>query len=359
MIADLVGSPVLKPAPGARSTPRGIRAGRVVVALTAIVIVSGGCSAGDLDANGDDTPADAIKKAAATTTTEKNPACVAVAPFYWEIGDARGALISGSVARARGATAPVASTVMSLSSASKWLFGAYAVEKMNGMPAATYVPFLNFTSGYAGLAGNSCPASATVDDCLAGAAGTQIAEDIGKFAYDGAHLQKLASLMGLGAADNTALAAEVSSQIGPEIGIAYRQPQPASGVAMSADQYTIFLRKLLVGSPTPLLIGSMLGSDAVCTNPMTCSTAVSSPIPGSANPTESWHYGLAHWIEDDPIVGDGAFSSPGRLGFYPWVDATRTIYGVLAREAPDGPFGYDSAVCGRSIRKAWVTGVAQ
>jgi len=128
---------------------------------------------------------------------------------------------------------------------------------------------------------------------------------------------------------------------------------------MSADQYAIFLRKLLAGSPTPLLIGSMLGSDAVCTNPMTCPTAVFSPIPGSANPTESWHYGLAHWIEDDPTVGDGAFSSPGRFGFYPWVDATRTIYGVLAREAPNGPFGYDSAVCGRLIRKAWVTGVAQ
>jgi hypothetical protein len=291
--------------------------------------------------------------AAATTTARTNASCIAVAPFYWEIGDTSGARVSGSV----GSAAPVASTVMSIRSASKWLFGAYAVQKMGGMPVYTYVPFLNLTSGYAGL--GSCPPSGTIDDCLASAAGTQIAEDVGKFAYDGGHHQKLASLMGLGADDNAALAIEVTSQIGSEINIEYTEPQPAAGVRMSADQYTLFLRKLLIGSPTPLLIGSMLGSDAVCTNPMTCPTAVYSPIPGSANPTESWHYGLAHWIEDDPAVGDGAFSSPGRFGFYPWVDATRTIYGVLAREAPNGPFGYDSAVCGRLIRKAWVTGVAQ
>lgn len=59
-------------------------------------------------------------------------------------------------------------------------------------------------------------------------------------------------------------------------------------------------------------------------------------------------------------MGDGAFSSGGAFGFYPWVDATRTSYGVLARQAPfTGHNGYDSAVCGRAIRKAWVTRTAQ
>ncbi len=187
----------------------------------------------------------------------------------------------------------------------------------------------------------------------------QIAADVGKFTYDGAPLQELATVMGLGGDDNAALATEVKSQVGPDLALDYIEPQPASGVKMSADQYVLFLRKLLVESPTPLLIGSMLDSDAVCTNPTTCPTAVYSPIPGDASSTESWHYGLSHWIEDDPAVGDGAFSSPGRLGFYPWVNATRTIYGVVAREAPNGPFGYASALCGRVIRKAWMTGVAQ
>ena len=64
--------------------------------------------------------------------------------------------------------------------------------------------------------------------------------------------------------------------------------------------------------------------------------------------------------EDDSDVGDGAFSSPGAYGFYPWVDAERSFYGVLAREVPaTGGIGYGSAVCGRAIRKAWLTGVAQ
>jgi hypothetical protein len=80
---------------------------------------------------------------------------------------------------------------------------------------------------------------------------------------------------------------------------------------------------------------------------------VSAPIP----PTESWHYSLGHWVEDDPKVGDGAFSSAGLFGFYPWVDASKTWYGVVARMAPAGAL--DSVDCGRIIRKAWVTGQAQ
>jgi hypothetical protein len=58
-------------------------------------------------------------------------------------------------------------------------------------------------------------------------------------------------------------------------------------------------------------------------------------------------------------VGDGAFSSPGALGFYPWIDASKRWYGILARRAPgpEGNQGYLSARCGRQIRKAWITGV--
>jgi hypothetical protein len=351
----------------------GMSARRVIVEVGVLGMLLGGCSGeGKSNGNGANgnvgmpgagegsgvdgatSTVEATRAGAVATTAETNADCIAVAPFYWEIGDAGGALISGSV----GSTAPVASTVMAIASASKWLFGAYAVQRMGGMPAEMVVPFFNFTSGYAGL--DSCTPSGTVDDCLSGAAGTQIAASIGKFDYDGAHLQKLASLMALGADDNTALATEVRSQIGSEIDLEYSEPQPATGVRTSADQYALFLRKLLVGSTTPLLIGPLLGSDTVCTNPMTCPTAVSSPITGTAGAIESWHYSLTHWVEDDPAVGDGAFSSGGAFGFYPWVDATRTSYGVLAREVPfTGHNGYDSAVCGRAIRKAWVTSTAQ
>jgi hypothetical protein len=326
-------------------------AGRVIVAVSAVAMFLGGCS-GEGEAEAPE--AAAATTTAATTTAETNASCLAVAPFYWEIGDASGVLSSGSV----GSSAPVASTVMAIASASKWLFGAYAVQKMGGMPAAMDVPFFNFTSGYAGL--DACTPSGTIDDCLAGAAGTPMAADVGKFDYNDTHLQRLASRLALGANDNAALATEVKSQIGTEINLEYAAPQPGAGVKTSADQYALFLRKLLVGSATRLLIGALLGNNAVCTNPMTCPTAVFSPITGSASSTESWHYSLAHWVEDDPAVGDGAFSSAGAFGFYPWVDATRTSYGVLAREVPfTGHNGYDSAVCGRAIRKAWATGTVQ
>jgi hypothetical protein len=333
----------------------GTGAGRAIVALAAISTSAASCSGDGTSFEGDATSTDVSSRAAAATTTaETNAACVAVAPFYWEIGDDSGALASGSV----GSAAPVTSTVMSIASGSKWLFGAYAVQKLGGLPDATYVPFLDFTSGYAGI--DSCPPSGTIDDCLAGSAATQLATEVGKFNYNSAHLQKLASLLGLGSDDNAALATEVKSQIGSELSIEYTDPEPAAGVRMSADQYALFLRKLLVGSPTPLLMGALLGSDAVCTNPTTCPTASFSPIIGSPGSIESWHYSLAHWVEDDPVVGDGAFSSAGAFGFYPWVNATRTSYGVLAREAAyTGHNGYESAACGRLIRAAWVTNAAQ
>jgi hypothetical protein len=71
---------------------------------------------------------------------------------------------------------------------------------------------------------------------------------------------------------------------------------------------------------------------------------------------ESWHYGLGHWIEDDPATGDGSFSSPGAFGFYPWISADRALYGVVARKSIGS---WRSVLCGRAIRKAWQTGVTQ
>ena len=79
---------------------------------------------------------------------------------------------------------------------------------------------------------------------------------------------------------------------------------------------------------------------------------LATPIPLN----ETWHYSLGHWVEDDPAVGDGAFSSAGAFGFYPWVDAGRQFYGVLARSAADG--GQPSMECGRLIRRAWLDGLA-
>jgi hypothetical protein len=63
------------------------------------------------------------------------------------------------------------------------------------------------------------------------------------------------------------------------------------------------------------------------------------------------------------MFGDGAFSSPGAFGFYPRIDASKTYYGILARETPTTPAPgsayYNSVQCGRMIRKAFMTGQPQ
>jgi len=97
-----------------------------------------------------------------------------------------------------------------------------------------------------------------------------------------------------------------------------------------------------------------LGTHAVCTNPATCPTALNTPSPAN----ESWHYSVGHWVEDDPVVGAGAFSSAGAFGFYPWIDAGKARYGILARSSGTGS-GFESVMCVRLIRKAYATAVVQ
>jgi hypothetical protein len=173
----------------------------------------------------------------------------------------------------------------------------------------------------------------------------------GRFFYGGGHMEKHASLIGLGSMNNAGLTAAMATQLGSDITVGFSQPQLAGGGFGSAEVYARVLRKLLAGQ---LQMGALLGSSSVCTNPLTCGTAQAlyTPVP----PQESWRYSLGHWVESDPVVGDGAFSSLGAFGFYPWIDARRTYYGVLARAASNG--ARSSSLCGRLIRKAWDSGVA-
>jgi hypothetical protein len=79
---------------------------------------------------------------------------------------------------------------------------------------------------------------------------------------------------------------------------------------------------------------------------------------------------MAHWVENQtacigsagtlvPCTGDGAASSPGSNGFYPWIDSSATYFGLLARDSREGGVGFESAQCGRLIRKAFMTGLTQ
>jgi CubicO group peptidase (beta-lactamase class C family) len=245
-----------------------------------------------------------------------------------------------------------ATTPVPVASASKWVYAAYVVQRRAGVPDVNDVEFLTLRSGYNNLAPLSCTSSATVDTCLAlGTNGALTPQNVGKFYYDGGHMQRHAHDFGLGGFNSAALTAEVAATIG-NFGLVYNQPQPAGGLFGSAADYAGFLRRMLAGS---LQMSGLLGSHAVCTNPATCATAAYTPVPS----TESWHYSLGHWVEDDPAVGDGAFSSAGAFGFYPWIDSTKRYYGVVSRLDASGNAGYPSAQCGRLVRKAWLTAVAQ
>lgn len=374
---------------------------RIIGALVLVVMVSA-CGSGDSGSSsgsgsgsssgggsGVQSLSDQQRAQAADTTASTNTECTSLTPFYWEIGDKDGALASGTGGD-NSSTPPGSATVMAIASASKWIFSAYVLEKLdvsNTNPLTRdEIQLLNFTSGYHNFFDATCWLSTTVGGCfnaanpLGGNNSDQITADIGKFYYNGGHMQALATnVLSLGGDyDNIVtstpkLATEIETYIGQDVLLIYTNPSLAGGVAMSPGMYATFLRKILSGD---LRMKNYLGVDAVCAhaNSSDCPTAIYSPVnqsaPGQSNDIndEAWHYSLGHWVEDDPTVGDGAFSSPGADGFYPWIDATKTYYGILARYVPiataeaapakEKPY-VTSVYCGRLIRKAWLSGNPQ
>jgi hypothetical protein len=322
-------------------------------ALISSLLTACGGDSGSSESGGNPPPpgglTDQQRVQAATDTAENNDLCMAIRPFYWEIGNATAAVASGSLNSASSATTYTANSRMSIASASKWLYASYVVERRGGALTAEDYRHLNFQSGYTNF--TECLVTQTVGECEGYLDnGVYTPAHDGKFFYNSGHMQKHATLLGLGPLGNALLADEMKTQLGTEVAIAYTQPQLAGGAFMSSSAYALLLRKMLSGQ---LRMGSMLGTHAVCTNPTSCPAAVLAPI----RLRESWHYSIGHWVEDDPAVGDGAFSSAGAFGFYPWIDASKTYYGVVARAAAAGAL--ESVDCGRLIRKAWITGVAQ
>jgi hypothetical protein len=294
--------------------------------------------------------ADRVSATTATAQSETN-ACAVIKPFYWEIGNSKDRLASGSIAGPNSATKYAATTQMAIASASKWIYGAFVVQRSGGVLTDMDHKYLTMQSGYVNM--QDCVLGQTVDGCLNYQGnGSYTAGSDGKFFYNNGHMQEHASLTGLGDLNSKSLAAAVRAQIGTDIKIGYTWPQVAGGVVTSADAYGRFLRKILDGR---LAIGALLGSRPVCTNPTSCGRAEAQFTP--TPPGETLHYSIGHWVEDDPIVGDGAFSSAGSYGFYPWIDAKKTTYGIIARQGSQNS-GDDSAMCGRLLRKAWATGRA-
>lgn len=274
---------------------------------------------------------DVDRQTAAEKTVKSNAACTSLTPFYWEVGDTTGVRASGQ----SGSGAPGADTRMAIASASKWIFAAYALEKKGNVALSETndVPFLNFTSGYSGFILPTCPGvNGTVDECLEGTRGELTATEAANrtYNYNSGHMQKYASLIGLGALNPDTLAQEVLRLLAPgnEWTLSYDDVQLAGSVRTSASQYRVFLQKMLGANPS-LRIAEQLGAHAVCTVKSDTSTNTKySPSP------LDWHYSLGHWVEDNqPTKGADnlSYSSAGAYGFYPWVNKARDLYGILAR----------------------------
>lgn len=329
------------------------------VALCALHGCGGGDSAGDTG-NGSGNGfvvGSAQSVAAASSTAANNAVCTLIQPFYWEIGNRDGI----SAAQATGNGTVTATTPMKIASASKWIFGAYISQLRAGQPTEADIKALTMKTGYSSFIYENClrltaagQEAETVDQCFqSGNNSDYTAATDGFFYYNGGHFQYYAdTALGLASANNASLTTTVAGQLGQDFSFTYNSPQLAGGIQTTPNDYGIFLRKILKHE---LAIGDLLGTHAVCTNPATCPGALLTPVPQ----TESWHYSLGHWVEDDSVVGDGAFSSPGAFGFYPWIDHSKTWYGLLARYVPGGGAYYPSVQCGRLIRKAWLTGQAQ
>jgi len=328
---------------------------------------------------------------AAKATARNNAECKApniTNAFYWEIGDKSGALVSGIQPSSTGTTLDpqgnqisASTSLWSIAAASTWVYSSYVVEVRTAATilaetpsSSPYdIPYLNFTSGWVFL-GNHQPTSSTcgildtVDQCIAEIPNHPVAPDasaVGAFWYDSDHMQEHATLvMGQGGQGITALGTTLLGVLGANLNFSYSIPVLPIGIYTTSDDYAVFLRNILNGT---YQMSQTLSAFSVCTNstvPGCNAVPGNSPIAAASNNAEAWHYSLGHWIEDDPNVGDGSFSSPGALGFYPWIDKTSTYYGLLVREddsaGTSGAYeGYQSAVCGRLIREAWMSGVEQ
>jgi hypothetical protein len=324
------------------------------VSTVLLALLSGCGGGGGGGGGGDEAPPsidDATRSAAATTTAQTNAACNAIQPFYWEVGDRDQKRASGSVG-----SSPVTyteDTRMSIASASKWIYGAYVVQRRgNAGLTANDITYLNFRSGYHSMSPLSCGNASSVSDCLATGSNGIDSGDAGPFHYNGGHMQKHAVDLGLGAMNDAQFATEVQSWLGLS-GIAYTSPQPAGGVVTRPRDYAEFLRKLL---RRELAMADQLGTHAVCAS-LGCGARYT-PVPAA----EHWSYSIGHWYETDPVLGDLAYSSAGAFGFYPWIDHDKRWYGVVARMDTGSlgdQAGFASASCGRLIRKAWVDGKAQ
>ena len=284
--------------------------------------------------------------------------CAEARPFYWEIGD-RSGMISGGSVDAPAKPSVTASAVLPVGSAGEWLYAAFVASRRGYVLTPQDVEFLTMRSGFVNSA-DTCRSSANIGACAAaGGNGVRTDATVGQFGYGGSHLQQHASLpapgMDFAAKDNVALEIAMRTGLGVGTALSVTGQRIPEDIAISPTGYASFLRRVLAGE---LRFGALLGANQTCTDPATCATAVPTATPLPVTPGSRWSYSVGHWVENDPATGDGAYSNPGARGFYPWITARADMYGMVVRADSTG--GAAASVrCGRVLRTAWVTGVAQ
>lgn len=285
-----------------------------------------------------------------------NPKCNSIGNFYWVIGDTTGKLIDGSKGNTYNEN-----TRIPIFSASKMVFGAYVLEKIGGKQNLndTLERGLNFTAGYTTPSKEFCEPTDTVKTCFDNNHASSFSQNNynnRKFLYTSGHMQSIASLPELGLSDKT------NSTLGPAInqvlnfdsemfyissfsfkllGLPVNTavgPLLAGGIQTNAKSYGTLLTKIVDGTLSHFK--NALGHQSVYTNNCTGNNCRM--------------YSMGHWVEND---FDGAFSSVGAMGFYPWISQSKNYWGILARK-DDVVAGKDNSLesveCGQEIRKAFL-----
>lgn len=300
----------------------------------------------------------------AAITAANSGICDDARPFYWEIGGSSGGPIVGG---AVGDPNLSRSDVHHLASASKWVFSAYVLQRYNGTPGgisgAAIVRALNMKAGYTHLDDTLCVEgsesdSYTVADCFYDGENSDRDTPPNEFFYGSGHAQHAAATatqLNLGAKTKSTLLAEINSQLNLGPTFEYAATNVSGGMQASAADYAVFLQKIMDGT---YVISDHLDEYAV---PTACAQWWS--CPSSPAGSVDFHYSLHHWIEDNTqgtlpngkalSPGDGAYSSAGAFGFYPWISNDLQYYGIISREGESGSGG-DSLVCGRAIRWAFL-----
>lgn len=312
------------------------------------------------------------KYQAAAKRTAGGKLCDTLEPFYWEIGTAKKIEVNGFYGEtdpARGLNeGPNQQTLAG--SAGAWIASAFLVEKaLENQTALTpeQIDLLRGQSPYTASNNDRCGSALTVKSCFGKMGGYRKppadAPKTYPFFFGPGHLQKLAMDLGLGDVFASQLREEMIDAFGRDnyYIASFNTARLFDGLRISPKGYARFLRDTLAGY-NPM--SKLLGTHAVCAyDAADCKNKVAYT---GAPPDKRWHYSIGHWVETDDTRGRGAFSAFSLEGYYVWISGDRKNYGIVAPLRDDARLKnrardlyVDAIDCGRAIREAFVTGIAQ